>query len=446
MQTPKVVAATSIEARRSVRGRTVSILIDKGRILAAAVAIVVSGCTASGLPPLPSASVGGAGSTPTQTQAPSASALPGVAATAALTPTATPTATPTPITTWSKPRSVGSATDCSTVTAGIDVDSRSHIAAGCGGNIVYAVSNRDGSWSWKVFPHLADRLDLDPQIAFQGTIVYLAYTRIAPDGGCGSLGPDVGVFYRRSQPDGSWTAPTRIGDPVDALESFRVAGGTIHAVVRGDDVAPYYETVNGTSTHRYRISGAFGNVSLRVGTDGRAIIAYQTGDGLRYGVFTGAGFSTSAIGGSREDDWAPALALDGNNHAYVVWTRSPSPGGCAGPGPSPEDGTYYATNAGGTWETSRITTNLGRTSVQIDEATGQVHVLVGSTGLRYYTKLPGGPWRGTKVSSDKVLAAVVRLDPATGTLLAVYIRARDTGIAQPWTMSGSGRIYAVTKP
>ena len=332
------------------------------------------------------------------------------------------------------------------MTAGIDVDSRLHVAAGCGGNIVYSVSDGRGAWSSRVFAHPANRLDLDPQIAFQGNVVYLAYTRISPDGGCGSLGPDIGVFYRRSQPDGSWSAPTRIGEAAEALESFRVSGGTIHAITRGTEAGRYYETVDGTSSHRYPIPGAFASVSLRIGTDGRARIAYQTVDGLRYATFTGSGLSSSAIGGSREDDWAPALVLDRSNHAHVVWTRSPSPGGCAGPGPSPDDGTYYATNASGTWESGRITTHQGGTSLQVDEITGQVHVLVGAAGLRYYTKLPGGAWRGTKVSSVSVLAAVIRLDPATGTLLAVYIKPRESGLGQAWTLSGSGRIYAVTRP
>jgi hypothetical protein len=422
-----------------------STLIEKGRILAAAVAvIVVAGCTANASPASPSPTNVGASAAPivAQSPSPSASASPSAPA----SPRSTPAAPPTPPTNtaWSKPRPVGTAANCRSLSAGIDTGSRYHVAAECGGSIVYSVSNRDGSWSSKVLAHPANRMDLDPQIAFNGQVVYVAFTRIDPDGACGGLGVDVGVYYRQTRPDGSWTDEKRIGAVADGLDSFRVAGGIIHAIVLGAGAEPvmYYEIVDGASTHRYPISHGFGKMSLRVGTDGRARIAYYSPPGgLRYAIFTGSGLSTSAIGGTREDDQLPALVLDQRNHAHLLWSRMPGLGGCAGTEPTPEDGTYYATNASGTWVSGRITTNLGTTSLQVDEITGRIHVVVAGSGVRYYTKLPGASWGGTKVTSAGPLqlsaAAAIRLDPATGRLLIVYLAQQSGGLS---------KVYAITKP
>jgi len=417
-----------------------SSLVHKGRILAAVVAvIVVAGCTASASPASPSPTDVGASAAPTVAQSP----LPSAAVSPSPASTPKPSSKPTPApAAWSKPRPVGSAANCSSVAAGIDSGSGYHVAAECGGSIVYSVSNRDGSWSSKVFAHPANRQDLDPQIAFNGQVVYVAFTRINPDGGCGTLGVDTGVFYRQTKPDGSWTEPKLISDVTDALEEFRVVGGTIHAVIHDVDQGRYYETVTGTTVHRYLIPGAFSSVSMRVGTDGRARIAYRKADEVRYAVFNGSGFSTSAIGGTREDDQLPALVLDQSNHAHLLWSRMPSLLGCADGGPTPEDGTYYATNASGKWVSGRITTNLGATSLQVDKVTGRVHVLVAGSGVRYYTKLPGGLWGGTKVTSATVplqlsAAAAIRLDPATGRLLIVYLAQQSSGLS---------KVYAITKP
>jgi hypothetical protein len=274
-----------------------------------------------------------------------------------------------------------------------------------------------------------------------GTVVYVAYSQIDLNGGCGSRGGDVGVYYRtRSEPNGSWSAARRIGLPTDSLQSFIVDGRTLHATVldptKARDGQVYYETLSGATYHRYLIPGAFGPTSMRVGSDGRARIAYRAAAGLRYAVFTGSGFTTSRIGGSTRRDWAPVLVLDSNDKAHVVWTRSPAPGGCVSGEPNSHDGTYYATNASGTWGSGRFTRALGSASLQLDNATGRVHVLVGGAGLRYYTRASGGAWSGIKLLASDAESPVLRLSPATGTLLAVYIR---------YSRSGSSAIYTLTK-
>lgn len=344
---------------------------------------------------------------------------------------------------WTKPVRIVAA-DCSSVAAGIDSTSRYHLVAGCGANVRYAVAASDGSWATTVFPNPPNRMEIDPKIAFRGNIVFVGYTRVAPDEGCGGGYSDVGVYYRwRTLPDGSWSAPIRIGLANDSLESFREAGGTIHATVSGADGRVYYETLMGTTYHRYLIpgafGGAFGGAYLRVGSDGVARFAYATGDSIQYAVFTGSGFSTTRIVRSSFGAGNPVFVLDTHDRPFLLWTHNAAGGGgCVTPGPSPDDGTYFARNTSGAWTSSRFTTRVGGTSLTLDETTGNVHALVASDGLRYFVRSPSGTWTSATLVTGQVWSPSILLDPNTGTLLVVYIRAANPG--------GSSAIYALTKP
>ena len=317
------------------------------------------------------------------------------------------------------------------------ITSRPAAAAG----IRYYVSIDGRAWDATAFAHPARRADVDPQIAFWGAVVYVAYTRIAfEEGGCGDDGiRDVGVYVRsRTQPGGTWSAPRLIGRPGDSLGSFRVDGQTLHATVWNDKTGRMsYETVNGSSLHRYRMPDAF---DLRVGSDGRARIVYQAGDEIRSAVFGDSRFSAVRIAGTNRRDLPGALALDADDAVHVVWTRVPVPpyggGGCAADEPTPKDqGTYYATNASGSWKVQRITKDIGETSLQVDQRTGRVHVLVNATVLRYYTSQGDRKWVDSTVTSMPVSTPLLRLDPATGRLLIVFLGSPD-----------GTRIYAMTKP
>ncbi|MDP9481912.1 MAG: hypothetical protein M3P84_01670 [Chloroflexota bacterium] len=356
--------------------------------------------------------------------------------------TPTPTRTPTPVARWTKPKQVSAAKHCSSLTAGIDAASRYHIAAECNGSIRYFTSEAAGRWKATVFAHPANREDLDPQIAFWGDVVYVGYSRIAPSDGCGSTrGRDLGVYFRsRSQPNGAWSVPRRIGEPGDHLQSLRVDGATIHATVTSaEDGLAYYETLTGRTYKRYPLPKVFGPTSLRIGNDGRARIAYSTAGGVGFAVFNGSGFSRARIPGSAEDDQAPSLVLDGGDKAHVLWTRRPPAGGCVTREPNPDDGTYYATNASGKWKTQRIAKDTSDATLQVDAETGRPHVLISRrSGLWYFTTASAGKWTGIRASSKSWPSSpLLRLDPATGTLLAVYIDS-------PFTTSS--RIYALTKP
>ncbi len=410
-------------------------------------AVGIAGMPASAEPsaspfgPDPSLAAAGADAAGTAAQAQEATPAPTSTPSAKPVPAATPAPTPRPVsvaTAWTTPRRVGTLKTCSTVTAGIDTASRYHVVAECDGRIHYYVSTDGRSWKSTVFAHPANRADLDPQLAFQGDLVYVAYSRIVPDGGCGGRrGADVGVYVRsRHLPDGAWSTARRIGSPGDTLEVFRVEGATIHATVwnqrdehsyAGHDRV-YYETLVGAVAHRYRIPGAVGRTAMRIGTDGRARIAYETGDGIRLATFTGSGFATTRVARSKSaEDVRPALVLDARNDAHVLWTRKPSEGGCVTRDANPDDGTYYSTNAGGSWTSQRITKSVGETSLQVDPASGRIHAIVsGRVGIWYFTKALGGSWAAKRVAAKRwVLSPVIRLDPATGRLLVVYLGGPD---------------------
>ena len=397
----------------------------------------------------PAQSLAAGGADAAATTAPAQDATP--APTPKPRPVATPAPTPQPVqiaTRWTKPRPIGTLKTCSTVTAGIDAANRYHVAAECGGSIRYSTSTDGRSWSTTVFAHPAHREDLDPQIAFQGNLVYVAYTRIAPDGGCGGgRGEAIGVFVRsRSLPDGAWSPARRIGLPGDTLEVFRVEGATIHATVRNNqDDQDYgghdqvdYEMLVGAVMHRYRIPGAVGRTAMRIGTDGHARIAYETETGIRFATFTGAGFATTRVATSNSgEDVRPALVLDSHDDAHILWTRKPGEGGCATRDTNPDDGTYYSTNAGGAWTSQRITRSVGETSLQIDPASGRIHALVsGRVGIWYFTKAPEGPWTAKRVvAKGWVSSPLIRRDPATGRLLVVYLGGPDG--TKPYAMTGT---------
>jgi hypothetical protein len=117
-------------------------------------------------------------------------------------------------------------------------------------------------------------------------------------------------------------------------------------------------------------------------------------------------------------DHHPVLTLDAGDKSHIVWTRN-EPATC---GESPV-GTHYASNASGSWETQRITKAVGDTSIEVDDATGRVRVLVGSeAGLRYYKTMSDGSWKGTTLSAASwANSPTLSRDQATGAILVAYV-------------------------
>lgn len=352
------------------------------------------------------------------------------------TPAGTPTPTPTPAdpVAWSKPVVVKDLVDCTSVVLAVDESGGRHLAAACGDGtsaISYAAS-ADGGAAWDT-SHLkppAGRYELDPQLAFSGNTLFLAYTRVAPDdGGCGDDGlADVGVWYRtRTMPSGDWSEPTQIGRAADRLEALRVSGSVIHATVHNDkDKSTAYVRVEGGAGARFAIGDARGSTALRIGDDGKARIAYESGKGIGYGSLDGDRFVGKTIVASGYAH-APVLTLAPGNTAYLLYAESYHDGGCTEPDPLPTFGTYFATNAGGSWESSRLTTLIGSSSMTIDPATGDLHVLVSDYRrmVHFHRPAAGGVWVNETLTRDHPSGAVIRQDPTSGALVVAYIADPD---------------------
>ena len=392
---------------------------------------------------------------PTASPSPSATAAPSATATTSPAPTDTPAPSSTPSLPpmgWSAPQAVGPALKCDTyaesaLVVAIDAASGDHAAYSCDG-LIRLTESRAGSptWATSSMPLPAGEKDLDPQLAVDGSTLYVAYTRVVPEEGCGSDGfSDVSVWYRsRALAGGAWSVARQIGKSGEHLDALRVVGGTIHVAVHGG-ASMVYETVHGSTAHRYTIADLtdMSVPALRVGDDGKARVAYEPGDGgITFGTFTGSGFATSQVAGS-EEGWDPVMVLGKGDAAYLLWNRSPEPGGCVIRDAEPTDGTYFSTDAGGAWHTSRLTPLVGEASLTVDTSTGTVDAVVSGSddydaprveGFAYFMGPAGGPWVQTMLLPAEVQSPVIKLDTATGALLVMYETTAANGTTQSYVM------------
>jgi hypothetical protein len=349
-------------------------------------------------------------------------------------PKSSPTAAPPWKAMWSKPRLVDKES-CGGFAVGIDAASRYHVVTSC--SLRYSVTDGDGAWTTTT---LGDSKELGPLIAFDRDQAYIAYWRVLPNDPdtCGGdvPPPSAGVYYRRrTLPDGGWSKAIPFGKSGDHLQAFRVEDGVLHAIAWNETSGRTFyirSTQDPVVSARHRID-ADGGVSLRVGEDGRARVAYWGGGSLRYGTFNGSGFSSSNISTGPTD--GPAmLVLGTGNQPHVAYTIVPPTVGCGDGAQLSRAGTYYATMVKGKWTSQRITKKLGLSSLALDPKTGRVHVLAANT---VYTKDPKGGWVSAGLPSG-IESPVLRLDPTTGTLLVVYIR---------WSPDGdSDGLFAITSP
>ena len=377
---------------------------------------LIAACSAPTVPashgPSPSRSIPPVAS-PSADPNPSASPSPDTSS----APTPFPSAKPK---VWSPPRLVLGG-DCTGLTATVDATGRYHAAASCDGGIRYATSSDGVTWTTTSIVPGIDVHELGPQLAVDGSTIHLAFTRLAPDdGGCGDDGlRELGVIHQSRQlPDGAWSGQDMVGQQADALESFRVADGVIHATVRATD-GTFYVSEAGATGARIRIPDAV-TTSLRVGDDGKARIAYATGKQLRLARVDGDRLTTASLVTTDDTNvMNPLLVLGPGNRAFVSWTQNRDEGGgCIDIGPGPLDGTFFGSDAGGSWASERVSDAVGPTSLTLDVTTGKAYVLVddGSV-LRYFTSNGTGTWTATEVPGSRDMhSAQIRLNPVTGAI------------------------------
>jgi hypothetical protein len=379
---------------------------------------------------------------PMSSPPPSARPLPSQAPSAP--PTVAPTTKPKPSPTaaprwkarWSKPRLVDTEA-CGGFAVGIDATSRYHLISSCG--LRYSVTDGNGAWTTTA---IDDPKAMGPLIALDGNRAYIAYWRVLPydPDTCGGFQwpPSAGIYYRyRTLPDGPWSKAIPFGKVGDHLTAFRVDDGVLHAIVwngtseRGHTVY-IRATQDPVVSARHRI-GANSDVSLRIGDDGRARVAYWIGDALRYGTFDGSRFATSKVADGPTD--GPAMLILGpGNRPHVAYTIVPPSEGCGETDRLSRAGTYYATRVNGTWISKRITKKPDLASIALDPETGRIHILVGKV---LYTKVANRDWVSAPLPAG-VDSPVMRIDSATGNLLLVYLHTGPDGESEG--------LFAITSP
>ena len=282
----------------------------------ALIAILLVACSGSQTPPASapggSAAVPSASPSivPSTTNSPSVSGSPAPSL-AVPKPSSAPESPDPATAAWSKPEVVDGLRGCSSVVAIFDAAGTAHLAASCAvgplSEVQYAVSSGVGRWTATSFPAPTRRLEMDPQLAIEGSTLYLAYTRLAPtDGGCGDDGmQDVGVYYRqRSLPNGAWSEPHQIGGERDELQSFRVSGGVVYATLYNDSVgATVFTSQTDHSDQRIIIPGAVGSTSMRIGDDQKPRIAFEA-DGIAYATVDADALTSTTISGTSRG-WDP---------------------------------------------------------------------------------------------------------------------------------------------
>jgi len=288
--------------------------------------------------------------------------------------------------------------------------------------------SRDGE-EWSAEPMPAPDADAfgAPQVAIDGRRVHIAYTPLEPVFDTCSPDPymPLGVQVRsRELPDGEWAKPLALGMAGDALQSFRVVGGVIYATVTpaaGDTTGAVLVRYEDGESTRVEIPDASGT-SLRVGDDGRARIAYSTEGAIRVGTIDGDELASEVVAKSQHALFdSPTLVLAPGDVASLVWTQYiVADAGCGGEDRDTQ-GTWFATDAGGSWAVGKASDVIGQTSLTIDNARGEAHVLVASDeGIRHLVRNGAGEWSSDLLPGTGV-NPVIRVDPASDALVAFVL-------------------------
>jgi hypothetical protein len=199
-------------------------------------------------------------------------------------------------------------------------------------------------------------------------------------------------------------------------------------VTSDDGAKAWYERLTGGSLQRLPIGNAVGSVALRIGDDGQARIAYEAAAGIKFGTVGSDRVATTTIPGSA-GGYAPIFVLEPGNVADVLWNRAPHGAGCAEPDGDPDDGTYFATNANGSWKSTRLSKNPGAASLTIDPASGDLIALIDERGgATAYRSADGSAWTHETVAQGDVWSAMLRVNPVShADVLAYVVDATENG-------------------
>ena len=291
------------------------------------------------------------------------------------------------------------------------VDSTNHVHV--------VASGRDGVW------YATDRTDtwqrtraLTNSSSFsygQATIaldandrVHIAATRFPNGAG------DVGIWYVTDKGRARGTfpaAPTKIAPQGNGEPVLKVQGGHLYLV----DVKNWCCVGDGTVQLRTNVTGTWTvatvgrgqNPSFRLGTDGRARVAFQRDDfgaGIFYAIAStpSGGFSHVKLPGTGNPDTNPVLALDASNRARIAWRHFG--------GGSTVDFLFASQSSGGWGAASTVVSGRPpEDTMGFDiDTQGRANVADGGASI-HDLRLSGGTWHSLPVvASTNVFSLVVR--------------------------------------
>ena len=293
------------------------------------------------------------------------------------------------------------------ISEAIDSTNHVHIAAAGRGGLWY-ITDRGGAWNAKrilVNPH--NKSYQEPSIALDDhDRVYIAFSRSS----CNDCAPGStdGIFTLtdKGRARGSFpSSPTRLAPAASAEPSLRVSGGHIYLAYQSDCCHPgplpplrFKTNVTGAWTTA-QVAASGDGPSLRLGTDGRARVAYAKPHGIGFATASSAsgGFASVALPGTGSGDFRALLALDLHDRPSVVWLHD---------GVS-MNGIRYSSRGSSGWATPvEIAPTVGTIGYALD-AQDRPHVVIGAGKVRE-ERLVAGTWVASTVSSKGALDVAIR--------------------------------------
>lgn len=300
--------------------------------------------------------------------------------------------------------------------------------------IIYA-SNRTGSWIRKRLTSARDEPYAIAVDADQRT--FTVFRREASG---------VVRFHLITNRSGSWVTSRLSIVPGDAY-GVRIAvapNGTLH-VVFGTDEAAWYATNSGGTWTRRRLDRAMGNwAALHLDPQGKVHLLFNqcTNDGV--GTCEGAGiyYQTNVTGSwvttrvtNDQEDWSQDLLVDAGGRVHLVYVREYG----SQAQPDLPLGTFYVTNASGTWRQTRVAGSGRMASIERTRS-GVVEIVftrVDEGRGIYRATNATGTWVRSALVSEYALYPSVGMD-TNGRLHVAFMRmAIDPGVYYLTNRSGS---------
>jgi hypothetical protein len=279
----------------------------------------------------------------------------------------------------------------------------------------------NAEWGWPMWAWTSPAIAIDTD----GSI-HVAVVRSSVMDTPGSA---YGVYYvsDKGRAAGDFGPRSKITGDGMASPSLRVVDGvrylafTRYQSMPGLKAVPlYFKTDRSGSWQTERVADWASSPSMRVASDGRAHIAYEDQDGLRYTRArnkTGDFAAPARVPGSKGNAGEPSLALDGADRPHIAWAAWRE-----------SRRVLYAKRTSGGWVEPRQV-GVGWTAELSLDAKGRPHVAFArgfGKGKVVHRWLAGGTWQARTLVSDVSVGGV-------------DIRAFGTGATVAWSQSSKPR-------